>query len=244
MKLKKQRFLGILLSLCLLLGMLPQTMAVEAAKEVVKVACVGDSLTDGYLSSGGNKSGTAYPAYLQGLLGDGYEVRNFGKTSMTMMKATDKSYWNTTEYSQSISFAPDIVIIMLGTNDSKPVYWNEETFRQDAIALKEKYESLESDPRVVFAVSPQCYQTNGTGITRDGVAVMVEAQKKLIAEQGWESIDMYEKTADRQDIYHQDGVHFTDAGYYFIAECMYEVITGEKAPNPSDDSRDLPLEIS
>ena len=40
----------------------------------VKVACVGDSITAGYLSS----CGLNYPNQLQSLLGDGFAVSNYG----------------------------------------------------------------------------------------------------------------------------------------------------------------------
>lgn len=202
--------------------------AAEAKSGNIKIACVGDSLTEGYTSSGGLKGNTAYPAVLQNLLGDGYEVGNFGKTSFTLMKGTDKSYWNSAEYTDSRKYDADIVVIMLGTNDSKAKYWNEEQFKEDAQALVEAYENLESAPEVIFAVSPQCYQTSGTDITKDTVAVLQEVQKELVEENGWESIDLYQLTADREDLYHKDGIHFTDEGYAYLAQCIYEEITGVK----------------
>lgn len=202
--------------------------AAEKGKSVIKVACVGDSLTEGYTSSGGLKGSTAYPAILQNLLGDAYEVGNFGKTSFTLMKGTDRSYWNCAEYQNSKAYDADVVIIMLGTNDSKAKYWNEEQFKKDAVALVESYETLESEPEVIFAASPQCYQTSGTDITKETVDKMHEVQMELIEEQGWESIDLYALTADREDFYHKDQLHFTDAGYSYVAECMYEAVTGEK----------------
>ncbi len=202
--------------------------AQENGSKKTKVACVGDSLTEGYQSSNGLKSSTAYPAVLQNLLGEDYEVGNFGKTSYTLMKNTNKSYWNSAEYANSKVYDADVVIIMLGTNDSKAVYWNEAKFKEDAIALVESYENLENSPQVIFAVSPQCYVTTGTDITKASVDRLCQVQRALIEEQQWESLDMYELTADREDFYHKDRVHFTDEGYAYIAQCVYEKITGEK----------------
>lgn len=45
----------------------------------------------------------------------------------------------------------------------------------------------------------------------------------------WDFIDMYEKTEGKENLYNTDKVHFTDAGYLYIAECMYEKITGKKS---------------
>ena len=217
----------ILLSLMLMISMLFIHHPIQAEDHIIKIACVGDSLTDGYLSSSGNKSNTAYPAQLQQMLGEGYEVGNYGKTSYTLMKDTDKSYWNSTEFNNSKNFLPNYVIIMLGTNDSKPAYWNEETYKKDAIDLYQTYANLSSKPHVIFALSPQSYATT-TQITNTSVNTLHEAQLELVQEQGWDYIDMYAYTTNRQDLYHSDMIHFTDAGYRYIAQCMYEKITGKK----------------
>ena len=214
-----------------------------AKQNKIRVACVGDSLTDGYKSSGGNKSDTAYPAYLQDLLGDKYKVGNFGMSSMTLLKDTDRSYWNTTEFTESLAFEPDVVIIMLGTNDSKEKYWNEEAFRADAIALVEEYKKLETNPTVIFAVSPHCFVEEGTDITAAGVDTMIAVQRALVEENGWETVDMYELTEGRESLYNADMVHFTDAGYYYVAQCMYSALTGEEMEDPTDSSRDIPVEV-
>ena len=206
----------------------------------IRIACVGDSLTEGYKSSGGNKSATAYPAYLQQMLGDDYKVENFGKSSMTLMKNNDRSYWKTTEFRNSLAFDPDIVIIMLGTNDCKS--WDEAAFRADAVSLVNEYKALESKPQVIFAVSPHVYLESGADITMAKMDKVIPVQRALVEENGWDSIDMYEKTEGKENLYNADLIHFTDSGYYYLAQCMYEAITGEAVKDASDDSRDLPLE--
>ena len=206
----------------------------------LRVACVGDSLTDGYKSSNGNKSSTAYPAYLQQLLGDDYNVENFGKSSMTMIKDNGRSYWNTAEFSNSLEFKPDIVIIMLGTNDCKN--WNEAAFRADAIALVNEYKALDTNPRIIFAVSPNVYLESGADITREKMSQVIPVQRALVEENGWESIDMYEKTEGKEYFYNADLIHFTDSGYFYVAQCMHEAITGESFVESTDTSRDIPLE--
>ena len=84
----------------------------------VNVACVGNSITEGY----GIWSEKKYPDHLQDLLGENYTVTNFGASSMTFAnKGTDDnmSYWNREQFKNALSSDPDIVIIELGTNDSK-----------------------------------------------------------------------------------------------------------------------------
>lgn len=62
------------------------------------------------------------------------------------------------EFRQSKEFAPDIVIIMLGTNDSKDAYWNETLYRTEAKELVRVYRDLASRPVVYFASSPHSYR--------------------------------------------------------------------------------------
>lgn len=217
------------LLLCMMMLFTLISPNIYANETKIKIACIGDSLTDGFLSSGGNKSATAYPAQLQQLLGDQYEVGNFGKTSYTLMKGTDKSYWNSTEFTNSKNFLPNYVIIMLGTNDCKEMYWNEEQYKADAKALYDTYANLSTKPHVVFALAPHVYGSDRL-ITTERVNMLHEVQLELVAEMNWDSINMYDLTADKEYLYHSDKLHFSDEGYHYLAQCMYEKIIGHKHP--------------
>ncbi|KAB5608201.1 GDSL-type esterase/lipase family protein, partial [Bifidobacterium jacchi] len=156
------------LALCTVVAMIISMFAIpvvsfaEETTGKVKVAAVGDSLTEGYKSTSGNKGADAYPAILQGILGNGYEVRNFGKTGATLMKNTSNSYWNSQEFTDSKSYEPNVVVIMLGTNDSKNDIWNETNYLSQAKELVDTYTALSSKPTVYFALSPQAYSTSTT----------------------------------------------------------------------------------
>ena len=85
------------------------------------VACVGNSITEGY----GIWADKKYPDHLQEMLGNDYTVTNFGVSSMTFagekIKGGDNnsSYWKTEKFKAALASSPDIVVIELGTNDSK-----------------------------------------------------------------------------------------------------------------------------
>lgn len=200
------------------------------AGEAIKVACVGDSLTYGYLSS--SPATKSYPARLQELLGDGYVVENFGRNSATLLNGTDMAYTDQAQYQASLQSNPDIVIIMLGTNDSKAKYWEQggrERFAADAKALVQTYQNLPSNPEVIFATSPACFFLSANDIRGNIIETeIVPMQRQLAEENGWKTIDMYGLTADRDFFYNADGVHLSDTGYYYEAECMYFAVTGEK----------------
>ena len=86
----------------------------------VRIACVGDSITFGAHSTGGNST---YPGQLQILLDDAqgagkYAVSNLGNSGKMMLKNSSAPYWKTKQYQQLVSQTWDVVVIMLGTNDA------------------------------------------------------------------------------------------------------------------------------
>ena len=87
----------ILLTLILALP-LPAT-----AQEKIKVACIGNSMTYGY----GHKEpgSTSYPTQLQQMLGDKYEVRNFGHPGATLLSKGHRPYINLHEYKAALAFS-------------------------------------------------------------------------------------------------------------------------------------------
>ncbi|PWJ62506.1 MULTISPECIES: GDSL-type esterase/lipase family protein [unclassified Fibrobacter] len=86
------------------------------AQAITKVACVGNSITEGY---GLNWNDKKYPDHLQEFLGSEYQVQNFGNSGKMFHKASSESYWKQETFTKAYDFAPDIVVIELGTNDSK-----------------------------------------------------------------------------------------------------------------------------
>src|SRR5271168_4090727 len=108
--------------LCLLL------LASTACADPIRVACVGDSITFG----AGVTKGWPYPAQLGRMLGSGYDVRNFGVSGATLLRAGDKPYDKQKAFPAALAFKPDIVILMLGTNDTKPQNWGPHAAEFDA----------------------------------------------------------------------------------------------------------------
>lgn len=88
-------------------------------KAQIKVACVGNSITENIALSNKHK----YPSILQDLLGNGYIVRNYGIGARTMLKKGDYPYWNEERYKEVLAWNPDIVIVKMGTNDAKAKNW-------------------------------------------------------------------------------------------------------------------------
>lgn len=144
---------GTILAALLCLGI--QTEGLAQPK--IKVACIGNSITVGATIS--NLEVNSYPAQLQVLLGDGYEVRNFGQNSTTVQThgrdrddATEKyAYRKQEKYQQAKAFNPDIIIIKLGTNDSKECNWHEDSpsvFANDLKDMLDDLQTLPSKPKI------------------------------------------------------------------------------------------------
>ncbi len=96
-------------------------MVASGSPAPIRIACVGDSITFGATIK--NRTQHCYPAELGGLLGKKYEVRNFGVNGATLLKRGDRPYWKLPAFKAATDFAPTIVIIKLGTNDTKPKNW-------------------------------------------------------------------------------------------------------------------------
>lgn len=218
--------------------------AIETGAPKIKVACVGDSITYGSNGAGG-RVGEAdrYPNQLAQLLGKGYQVGNFGVSGACMLEdGTDKAnaakgYVKQTEYVNSKSFQPDIVVIMLGTNDSKALNWDTQSgkYIDDALSLIESYQNLDSHPEIYLASSPTVLDGSNTyGIQGDivsGKIVPLQRQVALAAETGF--IDVHGKTADATEQQFPDKVHGNQKGYQMIAEAVAEALLAEETPKAS-----------
>lgn len=197
-------------------------------EDVIKVACVGDSITEGFMSS--NTATCSYPAQLQTFLDmDRYEVRNFGIGGRTAMKNPDEgmyTYWNESLYTQSKEFLPDVVIIMLGTNDVVTTNWNGgETYLPDLKALVESYQQLSSQPQVYLATPPQAFDTAHPDQLNN---VAVPIVKQVAEETGATLVDINAMTVGMSE-YFPDTIHPNDAGYLKLAQMFYESVFGGKA---------------
>lgn len=199
----------------------------KTLSRTVRVACVGDSIT--YGSGATDRSTTAYPAQLQSLLGDSYDVRNFGLGGTTLMNSTDKPYTAQTQYTDSLAFEPDIVIIMLGTNDSKPKNSAQIStdYKIDYLTLIKAYQALSSNPKIYIATSPFCPNDPESPGTNDIIGPVIEAQivplqKEIAEETGLELIDIFSATW-RQSIF-PDSVHPNDEGYRLLAKTFYTAL--------------------
>ncbi|MGC1276542.1 MAG: GDSL-type esterase/lipase family protein [Planctomycetaceae bacterium] len=202
--------------------MIPLAAAEPAKDGPVRVACVGDSITFG--SGIDDRDENSYPAVLDRLLGDGYEVRNFGVGGATLQKTGDKPYWTLDAFKDVSAFNPQIVVVKLGTNDTKPQNWHGvDSYRIDLLALLNHFKSLPEEPQV-FICTPVPVHKDAFGIREEVVRGEVVPTVKQTAEKTKTPlIDLYTALSDSGDDF-PDGVHPNAAGARKIAETVAKSI--------------------
>ena len=196
------------------------------AQEKIKVACIGNSVTYGMTHK--NPAETSYPTRLQQLLGEEYEVRNFGHSGATLLSKGHRPYINLPEYKAALEFAPDIAIIHLGLNDTDPRNWPNyrDEFYGDYTNIIEALR--EKNPKVnvyVCRMTPifNWHRRFKSG-TRDWYW-QIQSVIEDIAEHGnLELIDLSHRLYNRPDLM-PDALHPNEQGAGIIAKQVFSAIT-------------------
>ena len=193
---------------------------------MTKVACIGDSITWGFTLLRPWKQ--SYPALLQEHLGAEYEVRNFGYNDASARFDADTPYVHKGVYQKSLEWNPDIVLIMLGSNDTKKRNWDPGIFRRDYRKLVESYVSLPSSPRVVLIAPIRIFLVKGLPVLGLYPDTMEEGVRPAIHEIG---DDMGLQVVDLVDLFPDsshcmDGVHPQREGARMLAEKIFTSVFG------------------
>ncbi len=199
-------------------------LAVAAGAKTV--ACVGDSITIG-------SSTDPYPAQLGKMLqayDSNWKVLNFGVSGTTMLRSGNSPYWNQSAYQSALASRPDIVTIMLGTNDSKPVNWQYKSqFVSDYCLMIDSFRSLASQPQIwickpIPTAGVTTYTIDGK-VIRDEILPMIDEISRL---RSVPVIDTYTAMLDHLDLV-PDGIHPNSAGNTIIAQTIAPYLLGVRA---------------
>ena len=197
------------------------------AQEKVKVASIGNSVTFG---AGLENWELAYPAQLEKLLGDAYEVRNFGQSGATLLKKGHRPYVGTQQFKDALAFQPDIAIIHLGLNDTDPRNWPnyQEEFVGDYFRLIGSFREVNPDVQIficrltpIFSGHPR-FESG----TRDWFWEIQSLIPLIAEEQQVGLIDLHTPLYDRSDLF-PDELHPNGEGAAIIASTVYGYLTGD-----------------
>ena len=207
--------------------------------DAIKVACIGNSITEGFGIDVPSEFG--YPAQLQNILGKGYLVKNFGLSARTMLNKGDCPYMNELAWQDAQAFKPDVVIIKLGTNDSKPHNWQHGAeFRQNLeqmittlrpdlaqTAKKSKKKAAvkpNTSPRILLCTPIPAFKS--TWDISDSVIVneIIPIQQAVAKQYGLEVVDLHTLYANDGDKMLEDGIHPDGKGARRLAEIIADAV--------------------
>ena len=207
----------------LLASALSTTAALAAEQEApVKVACIGDSITFGAAIK--NRGQNSYPSQLAGMLGKHYEVKNFGVNGATLLKKGDKPYWKLKQFQAAQDFQPDIVVIKLGTNDTKPHNWKHKAeYESDYVEMVKLLQALDSKPKVWICypvpVFPERWGINDKTVREE----VIPSVDKVAKNTGAKVIDLYKPLKGKPELV-PDKVHPNKDGAKVLAETIAAAI--------------------
>ena len=196
----------------------------------IKVACVGDSITFGHGVSNWPKNN--YPKLLSNKLGEEYHVQSFGISGRAVQDTSDQPYTALKYYTESVAYDADILVFMMGTNDSKPENWiDEETFKKALTDLLDSYMTGENSPKVFLCTPAASFFTDGktSGVTShdiqpEVIPIIADIVREVAQEQGYALIDIFELTLANPQWFAKDGVHPNNDGAAAIAQAVYQAI--------------------
>jgi len=191
----------------------------------IKVACIGNSITFG--SGIKHRDSLSYPAQLQRKLGDDWDVRNYGVGGRTLLSKGDRPYVDEPAFEAAKAFQPDVVLIKLGTNDTKPNNWQyKNEFKDDYKKLIKSFQSLNSKPIVVLLKAVPAFPERwgiSDSIIHNHVNPMIE---ELAENMGLPIIDLHEPFVGHSELF-PDLIHPNAEGAAIMAFTIYNALIGD-----------------
>lgn len=203
-----------------------------------RVACLGDSITFG--AQVADREHNAYPAQLGVLLGEAFEVRNFGVGGATLLRRADRPFMATERFANALAWRPHVAVVILGTNDScqnerRDCWQHHDDLAADARALIAALQGARADVRVVLCSPPPMFPAKN-GLASERAADLraraprlrqVAATARAVAA-AMPNVEYLElgRTLRSRDV--TDGVHTSPFGAERIARRVAEAIAGER----------------
>ncbi len=213
-----------------------EPVPVDSYAAPIRVACVGDSITFGY---GIREGESHYPAVLGRWLGNAWDVRNFGVNSVTLLQKGDKPYIKQKAFSDALAFNPDVLVVALGTNDSKQPTMGIENvtnnwqfkadFARDYRDLIGAFRKANPKIRAYICLPPPVFSSiwgmNNLAIR----AEMAPAIRNVARDANATIIDFYGPLQGQPTLF-SDTVHPKAEGTALLAAEVFRALTNRQAP--------------
>ncbi|HZW70970.1 MAG TPA: GDSL-type esterase/lipase family protein [Hanamia sp.] len=194
----------------------------------IKIACIGNSVTYGY---GLNDPSTqSYPVQLQKMLGEKYEVKNFGHSGATLLRKGHNPYFKTKEFVEALNLIPDIAIIHLGLNDTDPRDWNNYSndFRADYAWLIDTLRKVNPQVKVYICLMTPIFNDHPRfrSGTRDWYWKIQNLIPEIAKVNHTGLIDLHTPFYFHPNLF-PDALHPNKEGAIMLAKTVYSAITGD-----------------
>jgi len=196
-------------------------------KGAIKVACVGDSITQG----AGADAGQSWPDQLGRLLGDKWVVKNFGISGTTLMNSGDSPYQKQNAFNEAKAFNPDVVVIALGTNDTKPQNWVnfKKDFEADYKNLIQQFMDLPGKRRFFICRPPYIAKDGGWAISDINSIEEIPVIDKIAKDLKIGVIDLHAALKGKDELI-PDNVHPNNDGAKLVALTVFKALAGQTQP--------------
>ena len=197
------------------------TQPATTRSSAIRVACCGDSITR-------RPVGAAYSDHLAKMLGDGWDVRNFGHDGVTAQKDSGRPYWRVPEFEAANVFEPNVVILMLGTNDAASVDERRKNFASDFLALVHHYKALPSKPQVIVMTPPPLMPGREDRRMNNLKNELAPHVRRIAKEEGLVVLDLHDLPRLADPTLYPDKVHPNSDGARIIAERVRDAMHGKQ----------------
>ena len=208
------RTLIALLSLLLASASAGQTTRPATTRSTaIRVACCGDSITR-------RPVGGAYSDHLAKMLGDGWDVRNFGHDGVTAQKDSGRPYWKMPEFEAANAFEPNVVILMLGTNDAASADEHRKNFAPDFLALVHHFKAVPSKPQVIVMTPPPLMPGRDDSRMNNLKNDLSPQVRRIAKEEGLVLVELQDSPRLADPALYPDKVHANSDAAKVIAETV------------------------
>lgn len=198
----------------------------------IRVACIGDSITYGFGIK--DRDHNSYPVQLGALLGQKWDVRNFGVNGATALNNGTRPYIDQPAYREALAFKPHVVVIKLGTNDTNAKSWptHKQDFYHDYLEIVRSFSSLETRPRIYLCRPVPLFRDRGKEYDTDKILTeeVIPQINKIAGEHHLPVIDLYAPFEGKSELF-PDGVHPDAKGARIMAEQIHAKLLGRNLNN-------------
>ncbi len=183
---------------------------------VCKVACIGDSITYGVALQ--NREAECYPVVLAGMLGPDWQVENLGVPGILALE-----YMQDPIFKKLLEANPDVVVVLLGSNDVKYKWPGKAAFREGYAKLVDAIRGMPSKPRVLLC--RPLPRHNGSD-SQDYLSEVAAAIDEVAQPEGLEVVQLDKRFWNKPNLF-ADGVHPSARGARVLADEIQRALQGQ-----------------